>query len=188
MPGHAHGGVITHTRVHPRRVGKYRTGHVALLGVVAGPAAGARSGPGAAGRGPLAGRRALRARLRTKKRYVIETSRYYMPTAVPGRRLPVPVQRPQPASCMLKRLARRVTAKGKRRRTLLLYVRETKEECRCTEMCSGPLSAGSRARRRARAAQIEAQGSGHTCHVGTPRAFLPSFPPSPPTSHIFWQA
>jgi len=67
MPGHAHGGVITHTGVHPRRVGKYRTGHVALLGVVAGPAAGPRSGPGPAGRGPLAGRRALRARLRTKK-------------------------------------------------------------------------------------------------------------------------
>ena len=81
MPGHAHGGVITHTGVHPRRVGKYRSGHVALLGVVAGPAAGPRSGPGAAGRGPLAGRRALRARLRTKKRYVIETSRYYMAAA-----------------------------------------------------------------------------------------------------------
>ena len=38
--------VITHTRVHQRRVGKYRTGHVALLGVVVGPAAGPRSGPG----------------------------------------------------------------------------------------------------------------------------------------------
>jgi len=55
MPGHAYGAVITHTRVHPRRVGKYRAGHVALLGVVAGPAAGPRSGPGR-GRARPAGR------------------------------------------------------------------------------------------------------------------------------------
>jgi len=55
MPGHAHGAVITHTRVHPRRVGKYRAGHVALLGVLAGPAAGPRSGPGR-GRARPAGR------------------------------------------------------------------------------------------------------------------------------------
>jgi len=38
-------------------------------------------------------------------------------------------------------------------------------------------------RRRARVAQIEAHSPGHTSHVGAPRAFLPSFPPSPPTCH-----
>ena len=44
------------------------------------------------------------------------------------------------------------------------------------------------ARRMARMSQGGSSRPGHSSHVGAPQAFLPSFPPSPPTCHFFWQA